>query len=382
MSWIGFALLLSGSIAQAEKAKQNGEFSADELPEFCLAALQKTEYLKDAEAAQLAALVNNPKTSQRARVAARDRLVQSMYPLIRKLAGVWKQRNRELNFSELFNEGVASLLKGIASFDSEKGKFFSYAHAWVNAGVVRATTDALAERGMLTTPAALKYFYNRREIQRRAEQGQEGNYGERLARAFNEFHEENFQGWLDGHLKTHRIKLTLKNKYEQLTRYGYRVVPEQILEIETRYIEAKLPRSADAQVVTENGEEAGLWIEQYSPEEAGFSEELVQNSELRSLVDQAVDVFRDQLSQQHRLIFEQRILPLFREDKEPKTLEALGKQLGVSRERARQVEAQINASFLPFLRERLEKKRLGTSERGWELKQDEMRLELLSQESR
>jgi len=72
--------------------------------------------------------------------------------------------------------------------------------------------------------------------------------------------------------------------------------------------------------------------------------ERLANRELRSLVRSKFAQFRDGLEDRERAIFDRRLLA-----EEPVTLRELGEEFGVSRERVRQLEADLKRRLKDFL---------------------------------
>jgi len=73
-----------------------------------------------------------------------------------------------------------------------------------------------------------------------------------------------------------------------------------------------------------------------------------EGAELGHLLRQHLDEFRGGLSGKDLIIFDERLV-----SDEPRTLQDLGDQFGVSRERVRQLEARITGRLRGFLRDRL-----------------------------
>ncbi|MGC4063743.1 MAG: sigma factor-like helix-turn-helix DNA-binding protein [Polyangiaceae bacterium] len=84
------------------------------------------------------------------------------------------------------------------------------------------------------------------------------------------------------------------------------------------------------------------------PATAAGPDQLTENFQLQELLRGHLDDFKTTLSGYTLHIFEQRLVA-----DEPVTLQELGEQFGVSRERVRQLEARLAGKLRTFLSERL-----------------------------
>ena len=69
---------------------------------------------------------------------------------------------------------------------------------------------------------------------------------------------------------------------------------------------------------------------------------------MAELVKEYLDEFKESLKDKDLLIFEERMVA-----EEPRTLQDLGDQFGISRERVRQLEARVTKNLRSYLQERL-----------------------------
>ncbi len=77
-------------------------------------------------------------------------------------------------------------------------------------------------------------------------------------------------------------------------------------------------------------------------------EDVVEGAEMAELVKEYLDEFKETLKDKDLLIFEERMVA-----EEPRTLQDLGDQFGISRERVRQLEARVTKNLRTYLQERL-----------------------------
>ncbi len=84
------------------------------------------------------------------------------------------------------------------------------------------------------------------------------------------------------------------------------------------------------------------------PEVSPGPDQLTEGFELQVMVREQLDNFRTTLSGKELVIFDKRLVA-----EEPITLQELGDEFGVSRERVRQLEARLTGKLRTFLSEAL-----------------------------
>ncbi len=80
--------------------------------------------------------------------------------------------------------------------------------------------------------------------------------------------------------------------------------------------------------------------------------EAVADEEYHRLIRQTASEFRRMLSGKDLVVYERRLEPLMR-DEEPVTLQEIGDEFGVTRERVRQIESRVKKRFGEYLRQRI-----------------------------
>ena len=225
---------------------------------------------------------------------AAARLVSANLRLVVKLAHEY-HRN-PLSLLDLIQEGNIGLMQAVKKFDPERGvKLSTYAAWWIRAYILRYIMDNWKMVKLGTTEAQRKLFFKlRQEQQRLTSQGIEAS----------------------PKLLAERLNVTEADVEEMDRRLGQ---DELSLDAplgedgKTTRAERLLPSSA-----------------------APAADEQLADAELKQIFkDKLADFARD-LEGKEKYIFERRLIA-----DDPMTLQDIGSHFGVSRERARQIEAQL-----------------------------------------
>jgi RNA polymerase sigma-32 factor len=78
----------------------------------------------------------------------------------------------------------------------------------------------------------------------------------------------------------------------------------------------------------------------------------VADEEYHHLIRETASEFRRTLTGKDLTVYERRLEPLMR-DEEPVTLQEIGDEFGITRERVRQIEARVKKKFGEYLRKRI-----------------------------
>jgi RNA polymerase sigma-32 factor len=225
---------------------------------------------------------------------AAARLVSANLRLVVKLAHEY-HRN-PLALLDLIQEGNIGLMQAVKKFDPDRGvKLSTYAAWWIRAYILRYIMDNWKMVKLGTTEAQRKLFFKlRQEQERLLQQGFEAS----------------------PKLLAERLNVTEQDVVEMDQRLG----PDEV--------------SIDAPV----GEDGDTTRADRLLPSSGFpaADERLASEELKQLFRQKLDAFGKTLEGKEKYIFEKRLTA-----EEPMTLQDIGTHFGVSRERARQIEAAL-----------------------------------------
>ena len=238
-------------------------------------------------------------------VEAARAMVLSNLRLVVKIA--MEYRRAWTNVLDLIQEGNVGLMQAVHRFDPYRGvKVSSYAAYWIRAYILKYILDNIRVVRLGTTRAQRKLFF-------------------RLNKEKRELERQGFE--VEPRLLAERLEVS----------------EDDVRDMEQRLAESDL--SLNAPVGSdEGGGEFGDFIAATHPS----AEELVAGAELREVFFGKVQAFAETLGERDRRIIDERILS----DK-PRTLQQLGEEFGVSRERVRQLEARLVARMREYLKENL-----------------------------
>ena len=236
---------------------------------------------------------------------AAKRLVLANLRLVVKIA--MEYRRTWTNVLDLIQEGNVGLLQAVQRFDPYQGvKLSSYAAYWIRAYVLKYLLDNIRLVRLGTTRAQRKLFFRLNKEKRELE---------RLG-----------------------IEVEPRMIAERLD-----VTEDDVVDMEQRLGHSDL--SIDAPVHEDEGSATyGDFLSDTGPS----VEKNVADLELRRVFLEKVHEFAATLSERDRMIIDERILA-----EEPKTLQEMGDELGITRERVRQLEARVVAGLRDFMKESL-----------------------------
>lgn len=234
------------------------------------------------------------------------RLVTSNLRLVVKIALEYRHAYR--NVLDLIQEGNVGLMMALQKFDPDKGnRFGTYAQWWIRAYILKFLMDNFTLVKMGTTQAQRKLFYNLKREKTRLEQ---------LG-----------------------IDPTVPVLAETL----------DVREKDIREMESRMRGGTEVSLQTPLSvhEEGGTLLDVISDEGTGPDDQ-AERGELASLLSAKLKDFEASLEGRDLTIWRSRLVA-----EEPLTLQQLGDVFGVSRERARQLEARLLRRFKTYLRAEL-----------------------------
>ncbi len=229
-------------------------------------------------------------------------LVLANLRLVVKIA--YEFRRNFTNLMDLIQEGNIGLMRGVEKFDPYRGvKLSSYAAWWIRAYMIRYVLNNWSLVKIGTTQNQRKLFFNLKKAKRELEAQGFAPEPKLLAARLN-------------------------------------VREDEVVEMEKRLSGADL--SLDAPL-DDDSDASRL---DFVADTGGDASEHLAKRQLRALVRERLGVFRDTLDERERELFDRRLLA-----EEPVTLRELGESFGVSRERMRQIEADLKRRLAVFLRQ-------------------------------
>ena len=237
---------------------------------------------------------------------AAQKLVLSNLRLVVKIA--LEYRRVWTNLLDLIQEGNVGLLQGVRRFDPNRGvKLSSYASYWIRAYILKYLIDNIRMVRVGSSRAERKLFFQlsraRREIAR------------------------------DG------LEVTPKLLAEKLG-----VKEPEVVDLQHRLSHGDLSMDAPARRDDPGGGSFGENI----PGEDGRDADPVADQDMRTTFRAHIDRFATDLDAREQAILRQRILA-----EEPRTLQEIGDDFGLTRERVRQIEKQLVDNLRVYLKENL-----------------------------
>jgi RNA polymerase sigma-32 factor len=239
-------------------------------------------------------------------VGAAARLVTANLRLVVKIAYEYRRAYR--NMMDLIQEGNIGLMQAVKRYDPYRGvKLSSYAAWWIRAYMLRYMLNNWRMVKLGTTQAQRKLFFNLNKEKAR--------------------------------LSAMGIEPTPTEIAERLN-----VDEKEVVEMDRRL--SRGDASLDSPVG--DGENSSVARVELLPSGARGPEQDTTNAQLNEIVRGELTRFRKTLGGKDAIIFDKRMVA-----EEPLTLQELGDEFGVSRERVRQLEARIAGKLRTFLKESL-----------------------------
>lgn len=234
-------------------------------------------------------------------VQAAYRLVTANLRLVVMIARSYQRAFQ--NLLDLIQEGNVGLMDAVRHFDPYRGvRFPSYAVWWVRAYIIRYIMNNWRMVKLGTTQAQRKLFFNLQKEKDRLEAEGYSPEPKRLA-------------------------------------HNLGVKEREVVEMEQRMAARDL--SVDAPL--DAGDESATFLD-FLADQSANAEEAVSALEYQQLIRHKLTDFAQTLEGKEEVIFNQR---LFAE--EPLTLQDIGDQYGISRERVRQLESRLKKKLKEYL---------------------------------
>ena len=237
---------------------------------------------------------------------AAARLVTANLRLVVKLAYEYRRAYR--NMMDLIQEGNIGLMQAVKRYDPYRGvKLSSYAAWWIRAYMLRYMLNNWRMVKLGTTQAQRKLFFNLNKEKAR--------------------------------LSAMGIEPTPTEIAERL-----QVDEKEVIEMDRRL--SRGDASLDAPVG--DGDSSSVARVELLPSGAKGPEQDTTAAQLNEIVRDQLQRFRITLTGKDAIIFDKRMVA-----EEPLTLQELGDEFGVSRERVRQLESRISGKLRTFLKQEL-----------------------------
>jgi RNA polymerase sigma-32 factor len=229
------------------------------------------------------------------------RLVTANLRLVVKIAMEFARASK--NLLDLIQEGNVGLMEAVKNFDPYRGvRFPSYAVWWIRAYIYRYLINNWRLVKIGTTQAQRKLFFNLRK-------------------------------------ETDRLEAEGFRPQPKLIAQHMGVKESEVREMQERMSQSEV--SLDQPVP--NTEDTRLL--DVLPDPSSNPEEATAGAEFRQFAKQKVEEFASKLEGKELEIFRARLL-----SEEPITLQEIGQQFGISRERVRQIENRLKKRFKDFLK--------------------------------
>jgi RNA polymerase sigma-32 factor len=236
---------------------------------------------------------------------AAEKLVLGNLRLVVKIA--MDYRRVWTNLLDLVQEGNVGLVQAVRRYDPYRGvKFSSYAGYWIRAYLLKYLIDNIRTVRVGTSRAERKLFF-------------------RLSRAKRELEQAGFR------------------PEPRLLAEHLDVEEKDVVDFEARLAHSDL--SLDAPI---SGEPGAANLGDLLDASGESAEDEVSRENLRTTLLEHVDKFAENIDDRELRILRDRILA-----EEPRTLQEIGEDFGLTRERVRQIEARLVRKLREYLKENL-----------------------------
>jgi RNA polymerase sigma-32 factor len=234
-----------------------------------------------------------------------QKLINSNLKLVVKLAHEYTRAHR--NLLDLIQEGNVGLVQAVEKYDPDRGvKLSSYAAWWIRAYMLRYILQNARIVRLGTTATQRKLFFNLRKEKAKLERMGFAPSAARVAKAM-------------------------------------RVPEAEVIDMEQRL--GAPDASLDAPIDREDGSRSRLDLIE-SP--LAQPDAIAEGEEFSERLHETLMAFAGKLKGRDRTLFDQRLV-----NESPRTLQELGDQFGISRERTRQLEMRLMSRLKNYLRVQL-----------------------------
>jgi len=239
-------------------------------------------------------------------IEAAYKLITANLRLVVKIAMDF-QRYWMQNLMDLIQEGNVGLMQAVKKFDPYRGyKFSYYASFWIKAYIIKFIMDNWKLVKIGTTQAQRKLFFNLRKEKER--------------------------------LEAQGIEASPKLLSDRLD-----VKESEIVEMDQRLNSWEISLDSPLKDDSEDTHKSFL------PSDDLPVDEQLADLEAKSILHDKLMLFRQQLNGKEAVIFDRRLLT-----EDSMTLQEIGDQFGISRERVRQIESRLKKKLKSYLEEEIE----------------------------
>lgn len=239
-------------------------------------------------------------------IPSAHRLITSNLRLVVKIANDF--RKAQASLLDLIQEGNYGLMQAVKKFNPYKGvKLSSYSAWWIRAYILKYLLDNKSQVKIATTAAQRKLFYNLQK-------------------------------------ETDRLLSEYDTVDPKLIAESLNVPEKDVIEMQKRLQSGDVSLDAPLKADESGG---GTRADLVADDSLTQIDEVLADNQVRLIFSQYLDEFKEELGARDLDIFNKRIMS----DK-PLTLQEIGDLYGISRERARQIEARIIKKLKGFVEQK------------------------------